>query len=150
MLTLILFSVSLIQSVDCDFESAFEKGANDSQIGSFGANLDRYCRYATAEQKVEFPRFYELGRQSGPILKRAGITRTPKSETELEGLLKEARAEISTQEAIKKIAESQNTSTNNVDFKSLQKRIDALEQENKRLTEQLTKNEPNSVHEETK
>ena len=136
---LFVFAFHLVSAMDCTFETAFQKGQEDIEAGSFGANVDRFCQFASDEARNQFPKFYELGRQFGPTLKKAEIRNTPKDQNELDALLKEAKLAISTKELMDRISKSEKTSkSENPDIQDLTKRIDALEAENKRLQEKIS------------
>lgn len=138
---LLSLSFLLTAALDCDFASAFEKGVTDVETGSFGANLDRYCRWATAAQKKDFLENYQLGRDQGPLLKKAGIKKIPQSTEELDQFLKQARAYVATQEAIEKLRSTNSAAASPPEIQEILKRLENLEQENKKLTEALSKTE---------
>src|SRR5665213_1607248 len=130
---LLLIAFQIIAAPDCNFQTAFEKGAQDIELGSYGANIDRFCAYETAEPRENFSKNYELGRQYGPRLKKAEITRTPTDQIELDLLLREARLALSTKETAEKIS---NTSKNNPqDIQNFSKKIEILKPVDQKLSQ---------------
>ncbi|MDB5038370.1 MAG: hypothetical protein JWQ35_1898 [Bacteriovoracaceae bacterium] len=134
----IFASLQLLSAMDCTFQTAFEKGAQDVATGSFGSNIDRFCNFASAEDRLNFPKAYELGRQYGPTLKKGEITRIPNDQAELDALLKDAKLSLTTKEIVDRISTAPKGATvDNPDIKNLTKRIETLEEENKKLSEKL-------------
>lgn len=138
MLSLLAFQI--ISSLDCNFETAFQKGQQDVEQGSFGANVDRFCSFATDEARKNFPKYYELGRQHGPMLKKAGVFSVPTNQVELDALLKDANLSMTTKEIVDRISKTQANaapSPGKEEIQNLTKRIESLEEENRKLSERL-------------